>query len=89
MIECQSGSVTRTYGNQPSPLDKARQNSKRLDQVLTDMGVGLRRTYLLVRLRQETDEGLEEALASSSHELTALEPNQLRAHVNRLANAVT
>ncbi|MGZ4560724.1 MAG: hypothetical protein ACXVYW_14955 [Oryzihumus sp.] len=90
LIECKWGQVTRSFSGRPTPAQKARQHAQRfeqvLDRVLPDMGVPLRRSYLMVHLGHEVDAGVGEALAASTPSVTALEPKQLRAHVSRLAS---
>lgn len=89
MIECRCGQVTRSFSGRPTPAQKARQHAQRLDHVLDrvpgDLGVTLRRSYLMVHLGHEVDAGVGEALAAATPSVTAVEPKQLRAHLNRLA----
>lgn len=86
MIECKWGQVTRSFSGRPTPAQKARQHAQRLEQVLGGMGVTLRRSYLLVHLGHDVDAGVVEALAASTPSVRALEPQQLCAHLTRLAN---
>jgi hypothetical protein len=86
MMECKWGQVTRSFSGRPTPAQKARQHAQRLDRVLGDVGVTLRRSYLLVHLGHEVDAGVGETLAASTPSVTALEPKHLRAHITRLAN---
>jgi hypothetical protein len=86
MMECKWGQVTRSFSGRPTPAQKARQHAQRLDRVLGDVGVTLRRSYLLVHLGHEVDAVVGETLAASTPSVTALEPKHLRAHITRLAN---
>lgn len=83
-IECKSGSVLAEHGGRRA-LDKVVSNAHKLDRVLSAMGVGLQRTYLLLHLGRDDSDSIRAEIAKEPLPLEVLEPAQLRGRVMQLA----